>query len=230
MKEQKNPGKIAYDFIEENIIKNRWTPGMKITSENQMASDLGISRASVREAIEKLVALNVLHKRKGGGTFVNELSPSIYLNGLLPMLLIDSDKLIDILVFRRIIETESAMLCAQNAEDSLLNKLEECYEAMKNSIDDREKFSYYDYKFHYYISEGTKNSLIIKINTILTDLLKHHQKQLNISLGSDSGVKDHKKILDALKDRDGELVSLYMRRHLTRTIDEIEALNREESV
>ncbi|MGL1893992.1 MAG: FadR family transcriptional regulator [Spirochaetaceae bacterium] len=224
METKKNISNIAYEYIEKKILSNEWTSGMKISSENKMVTELGISRVSVREAIEKLVTLNVLTKKKGGGTFVNDLSPSMYLNGLLSMILIDSDNLLDILVFRKIIETESAELCAENCDQDLLTELEQCYENMKKFIDDKEKFYFNDFKFHYCIAKGTHNSMIIKINTILTDLLKHHQKELNLHLGSHSGIIDHEKILDAIKNRDPEMAGLFMKRHLTRTINEIKQI------
>lgn len=226
MEEKINASEKAYKYIEKKIIEKEWVPGMKISSENQMAKDLGISRVSVREAMEKLVALNVLIKKRGGGTFVNDLSPSMYLNGLLPMILIDSDNLLDILAFRQIIETDSAKLCALNCNDDIIIELEKNYENMKRYKDESEQFYISDFNFHNTIAKGTNNSMIIKISVILTDLLKHHQKDLNVHLGSESGIKDHGKILDAIRSKDPELAELYMRRHLNRTINEIKELNK----
>lgn len=226
MDDKKNASKLAYEYIEKKILEKEWVSGMKISSENQLVTELGISRASVREAIEKLVALSVLTKKKGGGTFVNDLSPSMYLNGLLPMILIDSDNLVDILVFRKIIETESAVLCAKNCDQEIIDEMEQSYENMKKYRDNPEEFYINDFNYHYCIAKGTKNTMLLKINSILTDLLKHHQKELNLYLGSESGIKDHGKILEAIKDRDSELAGIYMKRHLNRTIDEIMSINK----
>ena len=77
---------VVFNKIKAKIISGEWTSGMKIMSEPQLVKELGISRVSVREAIEKMVALNVLTKKHGGGTFVSELNASVYLNSLIALL------------------------------------------------------------------------------------------------------------------------------------------------
>lgn len=225
-----NTSEIVYRTIEEKIFNKEWTPGMKIASENQLSQELGVSRMSVREAIEKMVALNVLTKKQGGGTFVNELSPSIYLNSLIPMLLFDNDNLLDVLEFREVIEVDSARLCAERCDEETIGVLESCYQIMCDNNNKSPEFSNADYQFHMEIAKGTKNSLIIKVNSILTDIWKFQQKEINRYLGPSGGVQEHKKILDAIKARDSELAALFMKRHIERTYNEIFTIKaREES-
>jgi DNA-binding FadR family transcriptional regulator len=219
--EKQSTSDIVYKAIEKKILDQDWRPGEKISSEKQLSLEFGVSRVSVREATEKMVALNVLSKKQGGGTFVNELSASIYLNGLIPMILLEKDNLMDILEFRRVLEVESAKMCAERRDEKIVEKLEECYQEMCLHQNKSKSFSYADYNFHMTIARGTGNSLIIKINSILTDLWKFHQIELNKFLGPKGGVHEHKKILDAIRDGDSELASLYMKRHIDRTINEI---------
>lgn len=217
-----NPSEIIYKSITDKIMNKEWLPGMKISSENQLSNEFSVSRMSVREAIEKLVALNVLTKKQGEGTFVNELTPSIYLNQLIPMIMLEEDNIIDILEFRKIIEIESASLCAQKCNEEIVQELEKYYEDMyMNNTEKPEVFPYADFKFHMTIAKGTGNSLLLKVNTILTDLLKFHQQVLNQSLGADDGVNGHRKILDAIKARDSELAAIFMRRHIDSAISRL---------
>ena len=211
----------VYTYIKEKIYSQEWEIGMKIDSENTISKNLGVSRVSVREAIEKLVALNVLRKKQGEGTFVNELSPSMYLNGLIPMILMDKDNFIDVLDFRKMVEVDSVRLCAERCDDEDIKALEKSYQNMIKYQDDPEKFYKADYNFHMAIAKGTKNSLIIKVNSIMTDLLMHHQKEIHNYLGPKGGLDQHGRILNALKERDSELAMLYMRRHIERTIRDI---------
>ena len=213
---------VVYREIEEKILSGQWTPGTKITSEIQLAKNFSVSRMSVREAIEKMVALNILRKKKGGGTYVNEITPSAYLNGLIPMMLLNKDNLLDVLEFRKIIEVDSAKMCAERCEDSTIEALEACYKTMERNQNSTPEFAYADYQFHMEIAKGTKNSMVEKINSLLTDLWTHQQKELNKYLGSEGGIEDHKKILGAIKNRDAELAAIYMRRHIDRTIHDIE--------
>lgn len=48
---------------------------IKVTSENKISSELDVSRVAVRQAMDKLIALGLLNKRKGSGTYVNKIKP-----------------------------------------------------------------------------------------------------------------------------------------------------------
>ncbi|MHC1684442.1 MAG: FadR/GntR family transcriptional regulator [Clostridiaceae bacterium] len=213
----------VFNEIKEKIISGEWTSGTKIMSEPKLAEELGVSRVSVREAIEKMVALSILNKKQGGGTFVNELGATMYLNSLLPMITLDTTDYIEILEFRLMVEVESARLCAIRCEDSILEELEQCYEEMLKSRDDMEKFTHKDLDFHMKIIQGSGNPLVVKVYELLRDLLAYHQKSLYKSLGPSGGVKEHKYILDVLKSRDSELAAIYIRRHIERTINELKS-------
>jgi len=216
---------IVYSYIEKKIVNQEWTPGMKISSENQLSQELGVSRMSVREAIEKMVALNLLVKKPGEGTFVDELSSSIYMNKLLSMVLLEEDNLIDLLEFRKTLEIESARLCAERCDEDIIERLDKCYANMCKYKDSSLEFVYADADFHDLIVKGTGNSIIIKVNSILSDVWRFQQKKINTYLGSSGGIKEHKKILEAIKNRDVELTGIYMRRHIERVINDVKSFD-----
>lgn len=222
-----NASEVVYRFIEEKIYNKEWTPGMKIASENQLTQDLSVSRMSVREAVEKLVALNVLTKKQGEGTFVNELSPSIYLNGLIPMIILNQDNLVDVLEFRLVIEPDSARLCAERCDEEVIHALEETHRIMCETNNTSVEFAEADYQFHMEIAKGTQNSLIMKVNSVLTDIWKFQQEEINRYLGPSRGVVEHRLILDAIRSRDGKLAELFMKRHVENTIKEITSIMEE---
>ena len=59
-------------FIKKNIDNGNWRIGEKIPSENKLAESLGVSRASVRMAIQQFIAIGVLESVHGKGTFVTD--------------------------------------------------------------------------------------------------------------------------------------------------------------
>lgn len=215
----------VYHYIENKIMSREWTPGMKITSENQLSEELGVSRMSVREAIEKMVALNILTRKPGEGTFVDELSSSMYINKLLSMVLLEEDNLIDLLEFRKTLEVDSAMLCAERCDEDTLKLLDQCYDNMCRHKDISSEFVNFDFEFHDLIVKGTGNSIIIKVNSILSDVWRFQQKKINKYLGSSGGIKEHKKILEAIKNKDVEISGIYMKRHIERIIDDVKAID-----
>jgi len=212
----------VFNKIQEKIISGEWKPGMKIMSELKLAEEFHVSRVSVREAIEKMAAVNIVSKKQGGGTFVNDLKPSLYLNSLIPMITLDKDNYNDILEFRLIIESEASKLCAQRCTDGLIKEIEDCYNNMIEYQNDFEKFTEEDLNFHMKIVEGSNSPLIIKVNEILKNLLSYHQKLLYKNLGPSGGISEHKLIFEAIKNRDSELAKLFAKRHIERTIKDLE--------
>ncbi|MFL0252577.1 FadR/GntR family transcriptional regulator [Clostridium neuense] len=212
--------------IQEKILNGEWKSGEKIMSETKLAEELNVSRVSVREAIEKLAAFNIVSKKKGGGTFVNDLGPSVYLNSLLPMLILDRDSYMEILEFRLIMEPEAAKLCTERCDDKLIEELQITYENMLKYKNDIKKFTEEDLNFHTKIAEGTNNSLIIKVNELLSNVLECHQRGLYENLGPEGGVHEHKFILDSIRNRDSELAFIYARRHAVRTINDLKRLKK----
>ena len=87
--------------------------------------------------------------------------------------------------------------------------------------DDFEKFTEEDLNFHMKIVEGSNSPLIIKVNGILKNLLRAHQKLLYNNLGPSGGLSEHKLILEAIKNRDSQLAKLFAKRHIERTIRDV---------
>lgn len=57
-------------FILSKIETKEWPPGYKVPSEEQLASDFGISRMTARQALTELVNEGLLYRQQGRGTFV----------------------------------------------------------------------------------------------------------------------------------------------------------------
>ena len=58
------------DYLKKNIESGNWTVGEKIPSENQMTEELGVSRSSIRTALQYLIGLGVLESVHGKGTYL----------------------------------------------------------------------------------------------------------------------------------------------------------------
>lgn len=60
-----------YDELKESIESGRYAPKMRIPSEPELAEEFGVSRITVRRAVEELAARGYLIKQQGRGTFVS---------------------------------------------------------------------------------------------------------------------------------------------------------------
>jgi len=59
-------------LLEEKILSGEWKSGERVMSENEVAAKYSVSRVTARQAIEQLVAKNMLFRSPGKGTFVSE--------------------------------------------------------------------------------------------------------------------------------------------------------------
>lgn len=142
-------GKIAH-YIRKNIRNGNWTVGEKIPSENQLCEELGVSRVSVRSALQQFIALGILESVHGKGTFLisDDLS-AFYSNVEEPAPTIDATETMkQILEFRSIVEPAICAQVAQTASPELIAKLEGYLKTMKASVGKCEEFINADVAFH----------------------------------------------------------------------------------
>ena len=69
--------RVATEILEMITLQKRFSPGDKIPTENELCAELGVSRTTVREAIQKLTAQNILEVHRGKGTYVTDSTQTL---------------------------------------------------------------------------------------------------------------------------------------------------------
>ena len=216
---QVGPSQRVYDFIIEQIRDGKWLPGDKISGEMELCQTLDVSRVATRQALEKLSAIGLLRKRQGSGTFVAKLNAANAADSLIPLILLEKQELLMLLEFRLYFEVANIEIAVDNFSAEEIVAIEDTYTEMLNNKEQPVIFSNSDFRFHQLIAESTRNTFIIKISNILTEVLKSHQAHLNERIGSEVGLSYHGKIIQAIKDKDKEMSSLLMKRHIQAAIN-----------
>ena len=219
----------VYKQLKENVLKGVWQPGDKIPSENRLVSLFGVSRASIRMALQRMITLGLLESKVGDGTYVKEFSPHVYISEFIPLILKPEDQL-EIMEFRKALETEALKLAAERATDEELRDLEEMYIRARNAFKklDLEVYFKEDMQFHMQIFKMSKNSIFVTTVQTLADLLFPHfysiAKDFFETRGVESDEADpHTEILKGLKNRDaGTCVKAY-----TKLIEDLAAMYRQ---
>ena len=209
--------------IRDQIMDHTWPPGSKIPSEKALAETLGVSRVSIREALHMLASLGLLESRQGEGTYVREYTGTIFLNTLLPSIALDKLDILHVLEYRKIAEKGNVALAVERAGSAEIEELERSLRTMEERKDDPRAFAEADLSFHLLVAKATGNPIVMKVNAIIADILKDSMYGIVESLGPRDGLYYHRKILDAIINRDVPLAENLMEEHIERTIQRLKS-------
>ncbi len=161
--------------IEKLILNGSLQSGERLPSERVLASRLSVSRSSVREALQKLIAKGLLTSRRGGGTWVSESFGTSFSDPLLTLLETHPNAHIDLLRYRATIEGEAAYCAAIHATKEDLALLEERYVDLikKNQSDDYEAEGIADARFHLAIAKASRNTVFYHLMKGIFELNKN---------------------------------------------------------
>lgn len=190
----------VFDQLLSQITTGKWRPGMKIPSENELTSIMGVSRISVREAIQKLAAMDLVETYRGKGTFVKEFTTNNYLKSLTPMLLMTPGDILFVVEYRRILEVGIIDLYTRNPTSRDIAFLTKTLDNMKQYYNTNlKKYTKYDLEFHMKLYEMTGNPFIIKISNLIYDILSAAMKEAVTERGAEEGIEFHSAMLEYIK-------------------------------
>lgn len=207
--------------LKDMISRGELKQGQKLPPERELAESLGVSRASVREALTALEAIGILDIRPGEGTFVRETSVSATFAPLAMVLEMEQNSMSQLMEVRRVLETEIAALAVQRATEEDLQNIEVNLNRMKSANTVSEAVEA-DLRFHFAIAEATHNSILLRIMNTVADLMHNTFRIRREELFADKGreiISEHEAIYRAIRDRDINTAKLRMLQH----IDNIQA-------
>jgi GntR family transcriptional repressor for pyruvate dehydrogenase complex len=153
----------AIDEIKGMIIRGELRPGDRLPKEADLASRLGLSRNSLREAVRALTLIRILETRQGDGTYVTSLEPEILLETLGFVADFHQDRtLLDVLEVRRILEAAATALAAQYISAEELAALGGIVDAM-DTCETVEAFVENDLSFHRMIAAASRNAVLASL-------------------------------------------------------------------
>ena len=211
----------VFNQLKAQIIQGSWKPGDKLPSEGELSEMFGVSRVSIREALQRLATLGLLETRHGEGTYVRGLTAESYLNGLLPALVLEKCDIIDVLEYRLTMERGIMALAVEKATDEDIELLELQYKRMLDNINNSSEFAMADMDFHLCLAKATGNQVLFKVNSIIQDILLASMENIVQLLGTSDGIEYHRRILDALKSRESEKAQNLIEEHVRITIDRV---------
>ncbi len=209
-----NISEKVFEQFKGLILSGEWKQGEKIPSEVELAETIGVSRISVRAALQKLASLGLVERRQGYGTIVCNLTDGPQLNGLVPMLVLSPPSIKNMNEFRMILECAAVELAAERRSDDTIKKLEDNLKKMVELSEQGKDCAIVDTDFHYIIAEATQNPLIIKTMELMKDTYVDCMRKYKSARGEGTGMLHHKNIIDAIRHKDAYGAKKIMEEHL----------------
>jgi len=200
--------------IESRIVAGDLKVGDQLPAERELAEQFAVSRTAVREAIKALREKGLVEIRLGRGTFVTNTAAGAVRHSL--GLLLKSEKgFTNLEEVREILEPEIAALAATRITEENIAAMTEAVEIMDTALDNVDIFVEADLDFHLALAEATQNPIIPSLMDSIIDLLREQRKRTgNVEGGLARGQYHHKKILDAVVQRDPLAAREAMQAHL----------------
>ena len=208
------------DQIAHLIESGEFLPGTRLPAERELATSLGVSRASVREAIISLELGGLVEVRVGTGIFVTAPAP----------LRAAPDDAgpgpFELLQARKLIEGEVAAVAASKATAEDIESLRECVARMESHVDDFSVREASDRDFHVQIAKATGNGSLELVVEGLWDqraeLWRRTQRHFHTNDLAHKTIRDHAAILSAIAAHDSDGARAAMHRHLARVVREFQ--------
>ena len=123
----------VFDQMQQLLIEGVWKTGEKIPSENELCETFGVSRITIRQAMQKLKALGLIETRTGSGSYVRKVQLDDTLQDLVPLMYIGNISQRQVFQFREMIDTESIRIAAPIATSEDLDRLAFLIEKMRKA-------------------------------------------------------------------------------------------------
>lgn len=192
----------------------KFSAGSRLPPERALASELGVGRPSLREAIKALGILGMLESRRGSGTFVKSVTPpagSPIFGGAAAVEL----GVLDLLEVRMIVEPRAAWLAATRASEHHLREIEGARQRLEMHDRDWKLATRLDHELHAAIFHGAQNPVLVLINQFLTQhILGQRTAKVRFAPDVERLRRDHKAIVDAILKRQADAAEKAMIDHL----------------
>jgi len=205
---------VIVQQIKDQIKKGILKPGEKLPSERELASLLGISRTSVREAIKALSFSGYLEVIQGKGTYILEIATQY--DEIVNFFSEFSNYSLDYLMEARImLEGEFARLAALNASQKEIDVIERVFHEIASSKDTN-TFFVKDLQLHLTIAKATHNPIMNGLMKIICEMLyKETQKIIEISEDTrENTIETTRGLVQAIKQRNAEKAKELMGAHI----------------
>lgn len=216
------PKKISAQIAEQirnSIMSGEFAPGDRLPPERELAEMFGVSRPSVREALNILGASGLVEALQGGGTTVKSLMEQGSGNTLSDMIRVEQERALDVIEVRKCMESWTAYFAAKRALPEDLRRMEQIIDGMRQNLETLQPSEDLDANFHIVVARATHNVVWMHLMQNIFDAMKEFQRGVwrAVYLTEDDQKQlfiHHQGVYQAINNRDAERARILMLEHL----------------
>jgi GntR family transcriptional repressor for pyruvate dehydrogenase complex len=215
----------VFKILHEWILSGKFKPGDMLPSQDKLAKQFGVSRNTLREALNRLTIMGLLSAKQGVGTVVNFTTAARYMTTLADHLLLKPATVREFLEARIFVERATVRLAAMRASQSDLDQMKAILDQQLQAfrIGDIDTFSELDAEFHMNLARASQNEVLMKFVEIIRDLLKKFIVEVSrLPEAAERAIRFHHQILDLISAGQSEKAEEMICRHLLDVVQRIE--------
>ena len=209
------------------VADRQLEPGDFLPSATTIASDFGVSRPVVREALRTLEARGVIRTENGRGAIIQPVTNELLSHYFNRATAVDETALVELLEVRKGLEVESARLAARRATPDELAEIAEVVSSMHKFVGKGGRYAELDARLHLLIAAATHNTTMYHLIDSIRGPLKH---SIEAGLRSRANAVHHQRVQELHEDlaasltaRDADQSAAIMTLHFDEAVQHIAA-------
>ncbi len=210
-----------YEQVAEQILdwvhENGLSEGDRLPPERELATRLGVSRATISQALVAMEVVGVVSVRHGdGAVLVDPRGVSKVVEALRR----HAQQLPEVFEAREALETKLAALAAARRTEEDLARIEEALDGMERDIEEGGRGVTGDERFHAAVTAAGHSALLQRLMAEISDLIKETRiESLSQPERPRQSLAGHRRIAEAIRAGDSEAAAQAMRDHVDKVSD-----------
>ena len=214
------------DDIGRKIVSGHFGETGILPTENELSTELGVSRNALREAIKVLISKGMIEVRPKTGTKIRPLGDWNLLDRDVLNWHAQSElqlkRAFELVEFRLIIEPKTAFLAAKRGKDDDIDLIEKAYVALERCVETPDLIPHCDIAFHRSIHHASHNAILHHLGSLTSSLMQIQILMTTQEPGSfERGLPLHQSLTRAIKERDAEAAEKISRRLVQMPYDDL---------
>jgi GntR family transcriptional repressor for pyruvate dehydrogenase complex len=211
--------------LEAKVLEGSWGTSARLPAERALAEMMGVSRSTVREAIQRLVSRGLLETKPGSGVYVVQKQPVRLSAPWLQLVAESPPSRAETLEFRLVFECAVARFAAQRSTPQELDKLQAILSKMRNAVaaHDVDAEAVIDAEFHLALTAASHNRMLDQFYASVISTLREHiaantfdatVNNSNATIQAVMRLDQHESIFFAVRDRNPDAAQKAMFAHI----------------